>query len=76
MDRDPRKFNCENAEFVTSAKYTSLENLYKYGIKLVHETITRSILKTKSDETLLHCSVPAIDKTNNQVTMLKYVPLY
>ena len=28
---DPRKYNRKNAEFVASAKYTFLENLYEYG---------------------------------------------
>jgi len=29
--------NCENAKFVASAKYTSLENLYEYGnISVIH----------------------------------------
>ena len=28
---DPRKWNCENAWFVTSSKFTRLENLYVYS---------------------------------------------
>ena len=32
MDRDPRKLNHENIQFVPSAKFTCLEILYIYGI--------------------------------------------
>jgi len=38
---DPQKYNHENAEFVTSAKYTPLKNLYEYDILLInHDDLT------------------------------------